>query len=125
MKIVKLKSALKFWQEIIYFIAIGIWVIVMTKNIFQGIIFIIPYCVFISLFIFLFVQFFWESKILGKTLAIVMGLGSTYMFFGWLIESAYKIEGYGFDMLAIFSLFLFGGLSVTAISMFVKYGINK
>ena len=119
-----LKPALKFWHEIIFIIGLGLLVIGMTMNAnvaFNQVFNIVSYCIFVSLLICLVGQFYWKNLILALILAVLFGLGSMYMAFGWVIESGKMStadDGYFF---AIFSFFLFIGLIITAISMPFKY----
>ena len=119
-----LKSALKFWQEIIFILGLGFLIIGMTMNAnvaFKQVFNIVSYCIFVSFLICLVGQFYWKNLILALMLAVLFGLGSMYMTFAWLIEFGKMStveEGYFF---AVFSFFLFIGLTITAISMPFKY----
>ena len=119
-----LKSVLKFWQEIVFIIAMGILVGGITMNIsvsFQHKINIFFYGVFILLLICLVGQFYWKSFVLGLWLAVVLGLGSAYMILAALSDLTRMDnteEGY---YKTIFAVFLFIGLTVTAILMPYKY----
>ena len=119
-----LKSALKFWQEIIFIIELGLLVFGMTMNanwVFKHVFSIVSYCIFVSLLICLVGQFFWKKLILAFLLAILLGLGSMYMTFTWLIyfcKMTTADDGYLF---AIFLLVLYIGLTITAFSMPFKY----
>jgi len=124
MKIKSLKSVLKFWQEIIFIIALGILVGGITMNIsisFQYKINIVFYCLFALLLICLIGQFYWKNLALALWLAVILGLGSAYMILAALsdlVKMTYTDEGY---LYTIFALFLFMGLTVVAISMPFKY----
>ena len=119
-----LKSALKFWQEIIFIIGLGIWVGGMTMNIsisFQYGVNIIFYCLFILLITCLIGQFSWKSLALALWLAVLLGLGSLWMVLAALsdlVKMSNTDKGfYGL----VLGLFFFIGLTVTAISMPFKY----
>jgi hypothetical protein len=129
---IKLKSTLKFWQEIVFIISIGILVCGITINnsaSFQHIINIVFYCIFVSLLVCLVGQFYWKSLVLGILLSIVLGLGSIYMIFAVLSDLAkisnVEVGGFQTKVGLIFGLFLFIGLTVTAITMPVKYDKKK
>ena len=119
-----LKSALKFWQEIVFIIGLGVLVFGMAMNAavaFHQVFNIVSFCIFVSLLICLIGQFYWKSLILALCLAVIFGLGSLYMTLGWFVEfipMTKAEESYAF---AVFSLFLFMGLTVTAITMPFKY----
>ena len=128
MNTIKLKSILKFWQEIVFIIATGIYFFGMTMNIpavFHQGINIIFYALFGLLIICLIGQFYWKNLYVGICLAIVLGLGSGYMFLAVLSDLA-KISKIEEDNTSAivglnFGLLLFIGLTVAAISMPVKY----
>ena len=129
MDIIKLKSALKFWQEIIFIIAIGILFFGMTINIsaaFHQVINIVFYCMLLLMLICLIGQFYWKNLILGFFLAIVLGLASGYMILAVLSDLA-KISKIEENTSAIVGL-TFGlillGLTITAILMPIKYVKN-
>ena len=119
-----LKSVLKFWQEVIFIIGFGILVGGITMNIsisFQDKINIGFYCWFVMLLISLIGQFYWKNFALSLWLAVQLGLGSAYMILAALSDLAkmtYTDEGYLYTVLV---MFLFMGLTVTAISMPFKY----
>ena len=119
-----LKSALKFWQEIIFIIGLGILVGNITTYIsisFQDKINIVFYCLFVLLIACLIGQFYWKSLALSLWLAFLLGLGSAWMVLAALSDLG-KMTGadkgyYGL----IFAMFFFMGLTVTAFSMPLKY----
>ena len=119
-----LKSALKFWQEIIFIIGLGIWVGGITMNIsisFQYKINIVFYCLFVLLIGCLIGQFYWKSLALSLWLAVIMGLGSAWMVLAALSDLVKMTSAdNGFRGL-MFALFIFMGLTVIAISMPFKY----
>jgi len=119
-----LKSALKFWQEIIFILALGVLVFFWIKNIsvaskqvgnivFFGILILSMIC--------LIGQLYWKNLVLALLLASIFGLSSIYMTFAWLLELVKMTtteEGYIFGVL---SLILSMGLAATAISMAIKH----
>ena len=114
------KSALKYWQEIIFIIALGALIFGITMNIsvaFQQVGNIVAYCIFVSLLICLISQLFWKNSILGIVLSGIFGLASFYMAFGWLVDK----EAYEVSVFRIFSIILFVGLAVTAGFMLFKH----
>jgi hypothetical protein len=116
---INLKSVLKFWQEIIFIIALGILIsgIIMNHQAaFHKGINIVFFGIFVLLLACLIRQFYWKSPVLGCILAFIFMLNSAYMTLGWLLELVQMT-----DTIGLFSLFLFIGLTTTAISMFVKY----
>ena len=128
MKLGHLKTALKFWQEIVFIIAIGIIVFGMTINrkvSFQHEGNIIFYCIFVLLLACLVGQFFWKSFALSLWLAVILGLGSMYMIIAiWYdyTEMANKNGDYHDAIFGLtFGLFLAVGLTITAVLMPVKY----
>ena len=119
MKTKALQSALKFWQEIVFIIGLGVLVFGMTMNAavaFKQGINIVFYCIFISLIICLIGQFFWKNFVFALWLAVMFGLSSLYMTFGWFVELFKMTDTWG-----VVSLFFFIGLTVAAITMPVKY----
>ena len=130
MKNHSLKSALYFWQEIIFIIAVGILVIGITMNIsisFQYKMNIVFYCLFVLLLIGLIGQFYWKKLVLSLWLAVILGLGSAYMILAALsdlVKMAHTDEGY---LYTVFCLFLSVGLTAIAILMPFKYikSVNK
>jgi len=119
MKMKSLQSALKFWQEIFFIIGLGFLVFGMTMNAavaFKQGINIVFYCIFILLIMCLIGQFFWKNFVLALWLAVIFGLSSLYMIFGWFVELVKMTDTWG-----VVSLFFFIGLTVAAITMPVKY----
>ena len=124
MKSHSLKSALYFWQEIIFIIALGVLIIGITINIsisFQYKMNIVFYCLFVLLLICLIGQFYWKKKVLSLWLAVILGLGSAYMILAALsdlVKMANTDEGY---LYTVFCLFFSAGLTAIAILMPFKY----
>jgi uncharacterized membrane protein len=119
-----IKLALKFWQEIIFIVALGILVFGITTNIsvnFTQVFNIVFYCIFVLLLICLIGQLYWKNLILALWLTVILGLGSAYMILAALSDLA-KITTTDKDYIyTIFALLLSIGLTVTAISMPFKY----
>jgi len=119
-----LKLALKFWQEIIFIIGLGLLVGGITMYIsisFQHGINIVFYCLFVLLIVLLIGQFYWKNLALALWLAVMLGLGSVWMVLAALsdlVKMSNTDKGYYGLM---FALFIFIGLTVTAISMPFKY----
>ena len=114
-----LKSVLKFWQETVFIIGLGFLVIGMTMNAavaFKQGINIVFYCIFILFIMCLIGQFFWKNFVLSLWLAVIFGLSSLYMTFGWFVELVKMTDTWG-----VVSLFFFIGLTVAAITMPIKY----
>ena len=117
MNTITLKSALKFWQEIVFIIAVGILVVWSVINVFWKDIYFHIYIVFLLLFICLIGQLFWKNKILGMILAMIFGLSSFYMVFAWLFDK----ETNEVPVIKTLAFCFFVGLTVTAVSMFFKH----
>lgn len=124
MRISSLKSLLKFWQEIVFIIGLGILIGGITMNIsnsFQHTINIIFYSLFVLLLSGLIGQFHWKNRILAVWLAVLLGLGSFYMIlaaFSDLANMTTSDEGY---LNTVLAMLLFMGLTVVAFSMPFKY----
>lgn len=121
MKIKLLKTVLKFWQEIIFIVGLGILVGGITMNInnsFQDTFNIVFYSLFVSLLICLIGQFYWKSWILALCLSTILGIGSFYMFMA-VVSDLVKMTSIDYGLL--FGFFLFLGLVGTAITMPIKY----
>ena len=77
---VTLKSALKFWQEIVFVISIGLFLIEVSKWITHSQTMdgwdILLICWMAPLLICLVGQFFWKNKTLAITLSVLLGLSS-------------------------------------------------
>ena len=116
MKNKSLKSVLKVWQEIVFIIAVGILVVWSLINVFAKDIYFHIYIVCFLLLICLIGQLFWKNSILGMALSIVFGFSSFYMVFGWLVDK----ETNEVPLMKILAICFFVGLTVTAVSMFVK-----
>jgi uncharacterized membrane protein len=121
MKIKSLKSVLKFWQEIVFIIGLGILVGGITMNIsysFQYTINIVFYSLFVLLLICLIGQLYWKNWTLALCLSAILGIGSFYMFMA-VVSDLVKMTN--LDPGLIFGLFLFLGLVGIAITMPIKY----
>ena len=119
-----LKLALKFWQEIVFLIVLGILVVGITMNIlvaFKQVINIVFYGIFVLLLIGLIGQFYWKNSNLALCLAIIFGLGSTYMILAALSDLAKMVNTDEGNIYTVFCLFLSMGLTAIAISMPFKY----
>jgi hypothetical protein len=119
-----LKSVLKFWQEIIFIIGLGMLVGSMTMNIsisFQYKENIFFYCFFVSLLCCLIGQFYWKSLMLALGMAVILGLGSAYMILAALSDLVKMTKTDESYLYLVFALFVFMGLTVIAISMPFKY----
>ena len=74
------KKALKFWREIVIAVAIGLFLIVLTKGVMQSQamdgwdIFLV--CWFAPLFLCLIGQFFWKNDVLAVFLSVFFGFSS-------------------------------------------------
>jgi hypothetical protein len=118
------RSALKFWQEIIFIIGLGILIGGITMNIsisFQYGINIVFYCLFVLLIVCLIGQFYWENLALALWLAVILGLGSVWMVLAALSDLVKMTNADKGFLGLMFGLFLFMGLTFTAISMPFKY----
>jgi hypothetical protein len=121
MKSKSLKLVLKFWQEIIFIIGLGILVGGITMNIansFQYTINIVFYCLFVLLLICLIGQFYWKNRTLSLCLSGILGIGSFYMFLAVMSD---LVKMTNIDWGLVFGLFLFLGLVGTAVTMPIKY----
>ena len=80
MKSISFKSVLKFWQEIVFVVSIGLLLIEITKAVIRGHtmdgadIFLV--CWFVPLLICLIGQFFWKSEGLAICLSVLLGISS-------------------------------------------------
>ena len=123
----KLKLLLKFWQEIVFLIPIGILIggQMITMDFSAVFHFWFFHSMLLLVFICLIGQFYWKNLILGIFLALVLGLFSGYMILAaWsdLIKMTNTEEGY---IKTMFALFLFTGLTIIAISMPFKYIVKS
>jgi len=119
-----LKSVLRFWQEIIFLVAVGILVFGIAMNAsvaFQQVFNIIFFCIFVLLLVCLFGQFYWKSIVLSVWLAVQLGFGSAYMILAALSDLAKMTPSENGYIYTVFALFLSMGLTVVAISMPFKY----
>ena len=125
MKTKLLKSALKFWQEIVLIIPIGILLIGMTKYVMRSQtmdgadIFMVIW--FLPLLVCLVGQFFWKNEALAVILSVLLGLSSVIVILMalWGISNSpsYRTES--------IIMFVIGVVSVIAvITMPRKYNPN-
>ena len=119
-----LKSALKFWQEIIFIILLGILVSNIPMNlstVFQDKINILFYCLFLLLITCLIGQFYWKSLALSFLLAFLLGLGSAWMALAALSDLSKMTGAYKGYYGLMFGMFVFIGLTIIAFTMPLKY----
>ena len=122
-----LKSVMKFWQEIVFMIPVGISIAVMLIDIHNGRINdgggIVVFCLHVILFICLVGQFFWKNKTLAIVLTPLLVLYSFFWIFAFyaMPMSNPKENLYLRPVLMICALFLF----FVAITMFQKYFLNN
>ena len=125
MKNKSLKSVLKFWQEIVLIVLIGLLLIEITKN--RGLqqtmdgadIFMVIW--FLPLLVCLIVQFFRKSEALALTLSVLLGISAVIVILMalWGISNSPSYRTESIAMLVI------GMLSViAAITMSRKYNPN-
>ena len=125
MEITKLKSAVKFWQEIAFIVVIGIYVFGITMNIsvsFQYGVNILFYGIFVSLLVVLIGQFFWKNLILAMILAPILALGAVWGILAALSDFGKIPAGdtkafVGYSLITLFCI----GLTIAAITMPKKY----
>ena len=136
MKTKSLKSVLKFWQEILFVVPIGILLVVMVSDVFmrQTSMFddglgIATFCFLLFLFICLIGQFFWKNENLSICLTPLLVLYSLFWVFVsiyLLIEHSKKVPLIEILIMVLF-LVLALFLVFAAITMPRKYNstINK
>lgn len=110
-----LKSVLKFWQEIVLVVSIGLLLIEVSKWVLRSQamdgaeIFLV--CWFLPLFICLIGQLYWKNKALSVTLSALLGLSSAIVIFmalyGILNSPSYRTES--------IAMFVVGVVSVIAV----------
>lgn len=127
---ITLKSVVYFWQEIIFFIVIGLFLFGITISVPFDQIHIFFY-LSISLLLCLVIQFLGKSLSFGMTLATILGFGFGYLTLKALYELSKITDIAENDIRAkdekdlyVFVLCFFGGLTIIAISMFFKYFIK-
>ena len=116
-----LKSVLKFWQEIVFIIAAGLFLIYDVLNasvIFQHIGGIVISCIVLIFFICLVIQLFWKEAILGMVLAAIVASFSSLAILMYAIDSG---DGPLYLHKEIILYCILVGLTATAISMLIKY----
>ncbi|MDH6341762.1 uncharacterized membrane protein YjjP (DUF1212 family) [Parabacteroides sp. PFB2-12] len=120
MSIKSLKSVLKFWQEIIFIISIGLGLTVFAKAVLQGYnvdgwdIFLV--CFFVPLLSCLIGQFFWKNRRLASILSAFLGVSS----FVIILMALYGINTTSIDVIMKQSIImLIGGIVgvIAAITM--------
>lgn len=120
MSIKSLKSVLKFWQEIIFIISIGLGLTVFAKAVLQGYnvdgwdIFLV--CFFVPLLSGLIGQFFWKNRCLASILSAFLGVSS----FVIILMALYGINTTSIDVIMKQSIImLIGGIVgvIAAITM--------
>ena len=125
MEIKSLKPALKYWQEIVFIIPLGILIIVMVLQVFMrptsmfddglG---IATFCFLSLLFIFIFGQFFWKNEVLSYLLIMPSALYSLF----WIFASYAMPKDNPNANLRIL-IFIYALLSLfAAFTMPLKYG---
>ena len=126
MKNQSLKTALTFWQEIVFSVSIGLLLIEITKWVMisqtMDVWDILPVCFLLPLFICLIGQFFWKNETLSLTLSILLGISSVIVIFmalyGLRNSLSYRTES--FVMLVIGLVCV-----IASITMSRKYNSNK
>jgi FtsH-binding integral membrane protein len=121
-----LKSALKFWQEIVYVIPIGLLLIEVTKWVLRSQALdgadIFLFIWFLPLFVCLIGQFFWENEALAATLSVLLGLSSgvgiLMALYGIFNSPSYRTESIAMLIIGIVCVF-------AACKMFSKYDPNR
>jgi len=122
----KFTSALKFWQEIVFVVSIGLLLIEVSKWVMRSqamdgwdiflVIWILP------LFICLIGQFFWKNHALAITLSVLLGLSSVIVIFmalyGIFNSPSYRTESIA--MLIIGVVYV-----IAAFKMPAKYDANE
>ena len=122
MKNKSLKSVLKFWQEIVFVVSIGLLFIEITtwtmrsQTMDGADIFLV--FLFVPLLICLIGQFFWKNKVLAVALSALLGLSSVIVIFmalyGISNSPSYRAESIAMLFLGLVSI-------IAAITMSRKY----
>jgi len=126
MKQITFKSVLKFWQEIVFAVSTGIFLIVLTRWAMQSqpidgwIVFLVVW--FLPLFICLIGQFFWKNETLAATLSVLLGLSSVIVILMALVGIFYSPS---YNTQHIPMLIIGVVCVITAFKMFAKYDPNK
>ena len=125
MKTKLLKSALKFWQEIVLVVPIGLLLIEVSKWIMRSQtldgadIFLVIW--FLPLFSCLIGQFFWKNEALAVTLSVLLGLSSVVVilmgFYGVFNSPSYRTESIVMLVIGVISV-------IAVITMYRKYRPN-
>jgi len=119
-------TVLKFWQEIVLVVPIGLFLIALTKWAIQSqsiegwIVFLVIW--FLPLFICLIGQFFWKNEALAAILSVLLGISSVIVtimaFFAIFYSPSYITQH--------IPMFVVGVICViAAFKMFTKYEIKK
>ena len=126
MKIKSLKSVLKFWQEIVFIIPIGLMLTALAKAVIHGYtmdgadIFLV--CFFAPLLICLIGQFFWKSEALAIFLSILLGISSLIVI--WM--ALYGISTTSIKLIMIQSItMLIWGIIMLVAAITMTAPINK
>ena len=120
-----LKSALKFWQEIVLVVPIGLLLIEVSKWLIRSqtldgwdILLIIW---FLPLFICLIGQFYWKNKTLAVTLSVLLGISSVIVILmaSWGISNSpsYRMESIAMLVIGVVSV-------IAVITLPRKYSIK-
>ena len=121
-----LKSVVKFWQEIVFTVSIGLLLIVLTKWVYNSNtmdrwdIFLASFL--LPLFICLIGQFFWKNGSLAVILAFLLGLSSIVFIF----MSVYYMSTTSTEMVQAIIMFVMGFLYLGAsFTMPIKFFPNE
>jgi len=126
MKTKLLKSVIRFWQEIVFVVSIGFFLIALTKWAIQSqpidgwIVFLVLW--FLPLLICLIGQFFWKNQTLAIILSVLLGLSSVVVILMALVGIFFS-PSYNTQHIP---MFIIGVVCViAAFKMFAKYDPNK
>ena len=121
-----LKEVLKFWQEIVSIVPIGLLLIEITKWVIRSQtmdrwdIFLV--CWMLPLFICLIGQFFWKNQTLAVTLSVLLGLSSVIAIlmalYGIFNSPSYRIESIAMLIIGLVCV-------IAAFKMPAKYEPNE
>ena len=122
------KTTLKFWQEIVFVIPIGFFLIVLLIDVFNGrfgmfddLLCIATVCFHVIIFICLVGQFFWKNETLGVILTPFLLLYSLFLIFAYYAMPKDNPNDHLRHVLLIGALFLV----FAVISMWRKYSRNN
>ena len=123
---VTFKSLLKFWQEIVFVVSIGLLLIEISKRVMLSQtmdgwdIFLV--CWIVPLFICLIGQFFWKDKTLAVALSVLLGLSSVIVIlmalYGIFNSPSYRTESIAMLIIGVV-------LVIAAFKMSAKYTPNE